>query len=188
MLRFIAGLILKISGWRYIGEFPYEKKKFIFLIAPHTSNLDFFIGRLFFYQLNVPIKFLIKKEAFFWPMGGLLKRSGGIPVDRKKNNRMVDYIAGLFEKSDIFYLAVTPEGTRSLVKQWKRGFYHIAMEANVPLAISYIDYAKKEADIIEFFTPTGDYKKDLEYIQSKYKGITARHPELFNVTSDGVMK
>ncbi len=181
MLRYISGLILKAFGWKYLGEFPYENKKFIFLIAPHTSNLDFLIGRIFFYHLNVPIRFLIKKEAFFWPFGGLLKRLGGIPVDRKKNNRMVDYIADLFKQHDILYLAVTPEGTRKAVKQWKRGFYYIALKANVPLALAYLDYSKKEADIMEMFTPTGDYKKDLEYIQSKYKGISGRHPEQFNV-------
>ncbi len=182
MLKYISGLILKIIGWKYVGDFPYERKRFIFLLAPHTSNLDFFLGRLFFFQLNVPVKFLIKKEAFFWPFGGLLKRWGGIPVDRKKNNRMVDYVAGLFEKHDTFYLVVTPEGTRKLQKQWKRGFYYLSLRAKVPLALSYIDYAKKEVDIMEMFTPTGDYKKDLEYIQSRYMDKVARHPEQFNLS------
>lgn len=184
MLAYLSGLILKAMGWKYIGKFPYEQKKFIFLIAPHTSNMDFYLGRLFFTNLRVHVKFLIKKEAFFWPMGRLLRRAGGIPVDRKKSRHMVDYVAGLFDKYDSLYLVVTPEGTRKPVKKWKRGFYYIALKANVPLAISYLDYSKKEADIMEMFTPTGNYEKDLEYIRGLYRDKKGRYPDNFYVPED----
>lgn len=182
MLRLIASLILKIAGWKMKGEFPFEAKKAVIMIAPHTSNWDYIIGRMFFFKLNVRVKFLIKKEIFVFPIGGLIKYWGGIPVDRGKSNRVVVDTVALFNKYDSLYLAVTPEGTRKLVKHWRRGFYYIALKANVPIAPSFIDYKKKEVGLMELFTPTGDYAKDLEYLQGLYKGVTARHPEKFNLT------
>ncbi len=181
MLRQLSSYILRRSGWKMVGGFPYDIKKTVILIAPHTSNMDYIIGRLFFFKINVHVKFLIKKEAFFFPFGGLIRYWGGIPVDRRKNNRMVDRIAEEFKRHESLYVVVTPEGTRKLITYWRRGFYYIAMKAGVPLALSFIDYSRKEVGIMEIFYPTGSYANDLKYIENLYRDKVGRHPEQFNL-------
>ena len=139
-MRLISILILKLIGWTPVGGPPEGIKKAIFITAPHTSNLDFFIGRMYAWMHRLPIKTLIKKEAFFWPFGGLLRRTGGIPIDRSKATNSVDMAAEIFTKYDTIYMAITPEGTRKLVKNWKKGFYYIAQKADVPIVLSFLDY------------------------------------------------
>ncbi len=85
----------------------------------------------------------------------------------------------VFNKRKIFQLAVTPEGTRKKVEEWKKGFYYIAEKAQVPIMIAYFDYAKKEAGFKGLFYPTGDAEKDIRTIRESYRDVTACHPENF---------
>ena len=181
IMRLISKYLYKLLGWKSVGGMPEGISKAVFIIAPHTSNWDFLIGRLYAWMNQVPVHVLIKKEAFFWPTAGLLKKVGGIPIDRSKKGNTVGQIAQMFEKYTTLYLGITPEGSRQRREEWKRGFYFIAMEAKVPIVLSYIDYSKKEAGIGPAFYPTGDYEKDLEEIQAYYKGKKGKHPELFNL-------
>jgi len=121
----------------------------------------------------------MKKSWLFFPMGSMLRSMGGIPVDRSKRTSVTDQMAEEFKKRENFHLAITPEGTRSLVKKWKMGFYHIAVKAAVPIELAYFDYAKKEMGITTVFYPTGDENADLEKIQEYYKDVIPCHPELF---------
>ena len=180
-MRQLSKFIYKLLGWKCVGGMPDGITKAVLIIAPHTSNWDFLMGKLYTWIIQLPVSILIKKEAFFWPTAGLLKKAGGIPIDRTKKGNTVGQIAALFQQHDPFYLGVTPEGTRKLRSEWKRGFYFIAMEAKVPLVFSYLDYGKKEAGIGPAFYPTGDYDQDLAKIQEYYKGITARYPNQFNL-------
>lgn len=157
-------------------------KKMVLLAAPHTSNFDFVYGRFGATILGMKTRYLIKKEAFKGPMGWLVKQAGGIPVDRKKNNHIVDEVAELFAKNDSFYLMVTPEGTRSLVKKWRRGFYAMALKANVPIGCVYLDYRKREVGLGLIVQPSGDYEKDLAIIQNFYRDKAPRHPDRFNLS------
>lgn len=104
---------------------------------------------------------------------------GGIPIDRSKKNSVTDLMAQEFENHETFHLAITPEGTRSLVDKWKLGFYYIAVKANVPIQLGYIDYSKKEMGITELLYPSGNEKLDLERIYRFYLGVEARHPRKF---------
>ena len=123
--------------------------------------------------------FLIKSEWFFFPMGAFFRWIGGVPVTRSSGSNLTDQMANEFHKRTIFQLAITPEGTRSLAKEWKKGFYYIAQKANVPICLVYLDYGKKEAGIFEYFHPTGDVQKDIEYIRSRYADVAACYPEKF---------
>ena len=123
---------------------------------------------------------MIKSDYFFFPLGIILKCLGGIPVtSANKKKRTIPHIIKLFNKHDTFHLLITPEGTRKKRVKWKRGFYEIAMSANVPIHIGKLDYGKKEGTTGVLFTPTGNYKEDIKYIQSHYKNVTARHPNQF---------
>lgn len=120
---------------------------------------------------------------FWFPLGPILKLMGGIPVDRKQSTAVIRDVVSLFESKDELVVAITPEGTRGLVNSWKRGYYKIASEANVPMVLGFIDYKKKICGIGPALYPSGDYLKDFEFIENFYKGVTAKHPERFNLSS-----
>jgi 1-acyl-sn-glycerol-3-phosphate acyltransferase len=182
MANTISAFILKQIGWSLDQGIPVGVKKCVLIVAPHTSNWDFIIGRFIFNLIGLPTKFLIKKEVFIWPLSILLKKLGGIPVDRSKKNNIIKEVANLFPQYDQLIITITPEGTRKLVKNWKRGFYHIAELAKVPIAVAYIDYSKKTAGIAFMLTPTGDYDKDFKKISALYYDKVARFPENFNLS------
>jgi len=181
-MRLLSKFILKATGWKTVGGIPPELTKAVFVIAPHTSNMDFFIGRLYCFQHRIPIKIMIKKESFKGPLGGLLKKAGGVPIDRSISKSLVDQVVQLFNENDTFFFAITPEGTRKRSDKWKTGFYyHIAVKAKVPILLSYIDYEKKEAGIGRIFYPTGDFEKDFKEIEDFYRGRKGKYPEKFNL-------
>lgn len=182
MLKFISEILLKIGGWEITGSIPDKIKKCIIIVAPHTSNLDFYIGRLAYYKMDVNVRFLIKKEAFRFPFKRILKGLGGIPVDRSKKTDLVDQLAGRFEKHESLIITITPEGTRKLNKKWKKGFYQIAMKANVPIILGFLDYRNKKGGVGPVIYPSGDYEKDMEEIEKFYLDKTARYPENFNLS------
>lgn len=175
----VSKWILKLFGWKAVVTVE-EPPKSVICIAPHTSNWDFLIGKLFYWSLNRKSSFLMKKSWFFFPLGNLFRNMGGIPIDRNKRTSVTDQIAAEFVNHTYFHIAITPEGTRSKVEKWKMGFYHIALKANVPIQLAYIDYVHKEMGIKEIFYPTGNDVEDLKKIQAYYKNANARHPNRFN--------
>jgi 1-acyl-sn-glycerol-3-phosphate acyltransferase len=178
----LSAWILKTAGWKPIVTVP-EPQKSVICVAPHTSNWDFLIGELSYLALGRKSSFLIKKTWFIFPLNYIFEYLGGVPVDRSKRTSVTQQMVEEFEKREYFHLAITPEGTRGLVSKWKMGFYHIAVSANVPIQLAYIDYGKKELAIREVFYPTGDEKADMAQIQAYYKDVQARFPKKFNLSS-----
>ncbi len=176
-MKFLARVIFWITGWKIAANNAYKVKKMVTIAAPHTSNWDLLYARAAFYLMSIPVNYTVKKELFFFPLGWLLKALGGIPIDRKAKGKMVDKMAALYDDYETFSIMITPEGTRSYSPEWKKGFYYIAQKANVPIALGYLDYAKKEAGVGPLVTPTGDYEKDLETIQAFYRNVTPKYPE-----------
>ena len=177
----IATFFLKLMGWKITGRLPEGVKKAVIIQAPHTSWYDFVIGKLAFWFYGYDVRLLIKKEAFKPPLGGLLKMLGGIPVNRKKNEKMVDAIARMIRERDSIIMVITPEGTRKRVDNWKRGFYYIALKAKIPIALGFIDYPTKRGGIGKIVYPTGDFEKDFKEIENFYRGFRGKHPERFNL-------
>ena len=176
----ISKLILKAAGWKTVVAVE-EPSKSVICVAPHTSNWDLIMGKLAYWSVERKASFLIKKSWFFFPMNLFFNAIGGVAVDRTKKNSVTQQMVDEFNARESFHLAITPEGTRKLVDDWKMGFYYIALGANVPIQIAYIDFAKKEVGIKALFYPTGDEKTDIETIKSFYKGITGKFPERFNL-------
>lgn len=179
MKRAISRMLLKLAGWKAASVEGVEMPKCVICVAPHTSNWDFVIGKLFYTSIGLTAGFLMKKSWFFFPFNLLFKSMGGIPVERSKHTSMTDQVAGMFRQNARFQVAITPEGTRKHAEEWKRGFYYIALKAEVPILLAYIDYGKKEVGMMGVFHPTGDADRDIADIRSRYAGITARHPENF---------
>ncbi|HPE86936.1 MAG: 1-acyl-sn-glycerol-3-phosphate acyltransferase [Bacteroidales bacterium] len=181
MKKRISAALLRLLGWKIGKGFPKDLPRCIVIMAPHTSLWDFVIGRLVFNVLEVNVRFLIKREAFWWPLGPWLKSCGGIPVDRHRSNNMVTKISRLFRQHTHLYVLITPEGTRSLVKRWKRGFYYIATRADVPIVLSTLDFERKEAYVGPVIHPSGHFKTDFTIIRNFYMGKKGKHPERFNL-------
>jgi 1-acyl-sn-glycerol-3-phosphate acyltransferase len=179
MLIILSRFILKLMGWRITSVIPHGTKKCVIAVAPHTSYWDFVIGRLAYWVMGIKASFLIKKEAFTFPFGALLRHMGGIPVDRGRSSKMVDDVVDRFNRSESLFIVITPEGTRKPVKQWKKGFYYIAHKANVPIALGYLDYAKKEGGVGKVIMPDGDLEKQLKEIRDFYKDMTPKHRERY---------
>ncbi|MDA3906267.1 MAG: 1-acyl-sn-glycerol-3-phosphate acyltransferase [Bacteroidales bacterium] len=179
MFAYFAKFILWIFGWKVDQNIPKEKS-YIILVAPHTSNWDFIVGRLVIGSLKVPQRVLMKKEMFFFPLNILLKSLSAMPIDRKVSQKMVDYVVDLFKEKDDFVFSITPEGTRGYVEKWKTGFYHIATKANVPIVLGKIDYKRKSAGLADVIYPSGNFDKDFKQIVDILKDVTGRNPELYN--------
>lgn len=179
LFQSISKAILNAAGWRASSIDGVELPKCVICVAPHTSNWDFVIGKLFYTSIGLTAGFLMKKSWFFFPFNLLFKGMGGIPVERSKKQSMTDQVADMFRRNARFQVAITPEGTRKQATEWKRGFYYIALKAEVPILLAYIDYGKREVGMMGVFRPTGDADRDIAEIRSKYKGIQARHPHNF---------
>ncbi|MFT4072191.1 MAG: 1-acyl-sn-glycerol-3-phosphate acyltransferase [Dysgonamonadaceae bacterium] len=177
-MKKIADIILKLIGWNVLDKVGYISKCVI-CVAPHTSNYDFLMGELTYMHLGRKASFLMKKSWFFFPLGYLLRAIGGIPVDRSQKTSLTQQLSEEFRKRKNFHIAITPEGTRKLNTEWKKGFYFIAKEADVPILLAAIDYKTKTVELRELFHPSGDVEADLAIIKSKYEDVGARHPEKF---------
>ncbi|QYJ93739.1 MULTISPECIES: lysophospholipid acyltransferase family protein [Shewanella] len=174
MFQSLCKAILKLSGWTIDGRLP-EAPQYIAIVGPHTSNWDFIVGVLARGALGQKIHFLGKHQLFIPPWGWLFRAIGGTPVDRRKNNNLVDAAAQLFQQDPNFKLALAPEGTRSPVKRWKTGFYHIATKAQVPIVTVALDFAGKRVVIPEAISVTGDIDKEMAQILDFYRTIKGRH-------------
>ena len=179
-MKKICSFILWLFGWKIKGAMPTGIKKCVLIVAPHTSYWDFILGKLSFGALGFTGKFFIKKKYFVFLLGPLLKAFGAVPVGSSKWQDVLHTALEYFKNNEEFILVITPEGTRKRAKRWRKGFYEIAMEAQVPLVIGTIDYAKKELHIICEFKITGDFVADLLKIEKFYSDVTAKHPAEFN--------
>ena len=167
----LAKIIMRAVGWRVEGTLP-DIPKFVLIGAPHTSNWDFllFLGVIFSLRANV--RFMGKSEMFRFPIGWFFRFCGGVPVDRKKSTGLVEQMVKVCNESEKFILTIAPEGTRHQVTEWKRGFYHIAKSAGIPIVMAVVDGRHKTVRIGQIFHPTGDIEADMKSIQGVFEGVT----------------
>jgi 1-acyl-sn-glycerol-3-phosphate acyltransferase len=182
MMKGLSKFLFWITGWKFTGEWPKGVKNAVLIAIPHTSNWDLLYARAAFFLMDIPVKFTIKKEAMVGPLGWILSGLGAIAIDRKRipGGRKQTYteamISMLKEREDLVIM-VTPEGTRSAVKKWKSGFYHIALGAGVPVVIGFLDYKKKTAGIGPHIFPDGNMDAQVEELKVFGRTVSARHPE-----------
>ena len=176
-MRKLVHKFLLLLGWNISLWKPEGIKKAVVVMGPHTSNWDFVLGRLAFYMMHLQGRYLVKKDIFVFPLGFILKALGAIPVDRSKNNNMVEYVANLFKDKEELYVVFTPEGTRSYNPNWKKGFYYIAVKAEVPILLAYVDFPSKKGGFLELFYPTGDVDADILEIKRKLGQFKGKYPE-----------
>lgn len=181
----IAALSLKAMGWKIDDNWPKEIKQCVMVAAPHTSNWDALYARLTLKAMNVPVRITIKDSYMKFPLGPFIRAMGGIGINRRPKQAgeerpsMVEVMTELFQQHDELVMLVTPEGTRALQPKWKTGFYYVALNAKVPIALAYMDYEKKIAGVGKVIYPTGNLEQDMQEVMSFYQNITPKHPESF---------
>lgn len=175
-MKYLCKFIFYLIGWKVIGTLPKDKK-YILIVAPHTSNRDFLICLCARLIVAVKVNFLAKSQLFVFPLSYFFKALGGTPVDRSKKGNQVEKAVELYKTRDEFRLALAPEGTRGPVTRWKEGFYHIACQAKIPIVMIAPDYATREVRICEPFWPTGDIAKDFPQILDFYRTIKGYRPK-----------
>jgi len=167
----------RLLGWQVHGEAP-ANKKLVIIAAPHETNWDLtqMLGIAFYYR--IPVRWMGKKSLGEGPFGWLMKWWGLLPVDRSGTGNLVDQVVEAFDQADEMALVIAPEGTRADVKAWKTGFYNIALEADVPVALGFIDYANKFGGLDGTLVPCGDFAADMEKVADFYRARVSRfnHP------------
>lgn len=176
--RICHKIFFSLWGWK--EEVTVERpQKCIICLAPHTSNWDFIVGKMYYTAIGLTSNFLMKKEWFVGPLGTMFRKMGGIPVERSKHSGITDQLAEYARKANRFSLAITPEGTRSRVEKWKRGFYFIAQKAEIPILLYAIDYPTKRVVCTRILIPSGDVENDMKEIMAYYSSFQGKHPEKF---------
>lgn len=180
MKKFLL-FLLKLMRFKPDLKNVPQEDKYVLLFIPHTSMFDFVIGKITLTIMGVHPLFLIKKEAFWWPLGAILRKLGGVPLDRKNASKFYLYAADLIRKEDRVALLISPEGTRKRNDKWKKGFLYIAEEADVPIYMGYLDYGSRRVGIGEKFSPTGNHDADIKTVQQYYVGMRGLHKGWFNL-------
>ncbi|MDB9969272.1 lysophospholipid acyltransferase family protein [Porticoccaceae bacterium] len=175
-LRVLSKIILKIIRWRVDGSLPTDQKKYVLIVAPHTSNWDFFLFVLTVSVLGLQPSVLIKDTIFIGPLGWFLRYCGAIPVNRRQAGSLVTYISGIYAEREEFVLIITPEGTRSPNANWKRGFHHVARVAEVPILVVYVDSAVRTIGIEGLMEPSEDVDGDIQKLKTFFDGKKGLKP------------
>jgi 1-acyl-sn-glycerol-3-phosphate acyltransferase len=175
---FLAKVVNFLFGWKAVGPFP-QHRKYVMIAAPHTTNWDLLFLLSCAWASGVPVSWMGKHQIFRWPVAGLFKALGGVPVRRDRRNDLVAQMAAIFAERDEFVLVIPPEATRSRVDFWKSGFYRIAIAADVPIHFGYLDYPTKTGGFGAFLKPTGDIKADMDVLRAFYADKVGKNPEWF---------
>ena len=178
LVRFLLEKVLRLNVDYSV---PEGARKCVLAFAPHTSIWDFVVGKMVMVVMELRSQVMIKKEAFFFPLGPLLRAAGGFPVDRSKSSRLPEQVAQKMRGCNEMALLICPEGTRKSTEHWKRGFYFIAQRAEVPIFLSYIDWKGKRAGIGIRLDPTGDFIADMLKIFDFYREMRGLYKGHFNL-------
>lgn len=187
MFEKLAEQSLNLMGWEIDNHWDLNIDQCVMIAAPHTSNWDALYARLALKALGVNVRLTIKDSYMKFPLGPFVRALGGIGIDRRTKEEgqprpsMVQQMSDLFKTHPKLVMLVTPEGTRAKQEQWKTGFYHVAMTAGVPIALAYMDYAKRKTGVGKIVYPTGDFEKDMTEIMAFYAEINPKFPEDFSI-------
>jgi len=172
----LAAWALRVAGWTVRLAQPVPVRCVV-IFYPHTTNWDTVIGLCAKAMIGIRFHFVGKDTLFRFPLGRILTRWGGIPVNRRLPAGFIAQMKAEFDRRREFRLALAPEGTRSRTPCWKSGFIRLAHEARVPLALAYIDYPRREIGVGAYLDPGADVAADMARIRAFYTGKVGFNPE-----------
>jgi 1-acyl-sn-glycerol-3-phosphate acyltransferase len=175
IVQHIAYAIAASIGWKVEADLPIPPKCIV-VGAPHTASTDLLAIFLLSATMQLGLCWVGKDTLFRWPLGVLLRRLGGIPVNRRERTNFVDRMVRIFDERDKLRLAIGPEGTRRKISHWKTGFYYIALNAGVPIVLGFADYDRKVVGLGQTLVPTGDIQTDFEIIRAFYTNVKGKYP------------
>jgi 1-acyl-sn-glycerol-3-phosphate acyltransferase len=183
VLRGASLVFLKLTGWRIEGELPANARKSVIIAAPHTSNWDLPYTLMAAFVLRLNVYWMGKASIFKPPFGPLMRWLGGIAVQRESSNNLVAAsVAALKAADGPVQLIVPPEGTRGKTTQWKTGFYYIALGAELPILLAFMDYTHKRAGLGPVFQPSGDIERDMNAIKAYYAPLRGKNAQQFDAS------
>jgi len=172
--------VLSGIGWK-VNYRPLPGPLGVIIVYPHTSNWDFAIGILAKLAIGMPFHFIAKSSLFEGitgaTIGRIIRKLGGEPIERGVSTGAIARLAEKINRSNWYWLAITPEGTRSFRPYLRSGFYHIALAAKVPLGCAYFDFARKEISLVDYMELSGDTNTDLQKIRDVYAGVQGYRPK-----------
>jgi 1-acyl-sn-glycerol-3-phosphate acyltransferase len=179
--RVVCSTWLKLGGWRMAGDWPEGVKKCVLVAAPHTSNWDGvnMLAAAGFYRIK--LRWMGKKSLTRGPLGVITRWAGIVPIDRGAASNVVAEMKQAFAAAEHLVLAIAPEGTRTLATEWKKGFYHIAAGAGVPIVLSVLDYRRRTISLAAMLQPSGDYAADWAFIRGFYADAGPKFPARYAV-------
>lgn len=187
VLRTGSLAFLKAAGWKIEGSLPQGVTKCVLIAAPHTSNWDLPYTLMVAFALRLQIYWMGKSGIFSFPFGPIMRWLGGIAVNRSQASNLVDSCAQELVKADgSVHLVVPPEGTRSKTRYWKTGFYYIALQAQVPIVMAYMDYSRKVSGLGPLFVPSGDIDKDMVAIKAFYAPFKGKNADQFETPPESL--
>ena len=169
-------IFFNLMGWKIVGSIDPSVKKCVMMVLPHTSAHDFYLGIFTRGITQLQMHWVGKKELFRFPFGAYFRYMGGEPLDRSGGLNKVDSVAAIFEKKEIFRLAVLPEGTRKKVTELKTGFYYIAMKAQVPIIPVTFDFGRKQVNLGLPLEPSGNLENDMKILSQHFQGVKGKVP------------
>lgn len=179
--RQLARRLLALFGWRLEGDLP-NQPRFVLIVAPHTSNWDFFLCIMAMFGLGLRLNWLGKHTIFFWPASLILRWLGGEPIDRGTSLGTVEIAINRFNSHDQWVMGLSPEGTRKRTDEWKSGFYRIAIGAGVPILPVALDYRRRTVALGTMLFPSGDIARDLPLLRASFQPEMAKYPEQYSAS------
>ena len=168
--------LMRLLGWDFEGQMP-NLSRFVVIVAPHTSNLDFFIGLFGKWALGIDVRFMAKSSVFVPPIGWFMRAIGGVPVVRTQRNNLVEQSIHEFATRPAFVLVLAPEGTRTRVTAWKSGFWHIARAAGVPGCCVALDFGRKRIRLGPVLdADDADAATGVARARAQFADVQGRHP------------
>jgi 1-acyl-sn-glycerol-3-phosphate acyltransferase len=180
LFRGLSIAFLKLTGWKVEGSLPANASKCVLIAAPHTSNWDLPYTLMVAFVLRLNVYWMGKDSIFKPPFRGLMMWLGGIPVNREQSTNLVEASSIAIKAAEgNVQVIVPPEGTRSKARYWKTGFYYIALGAQVPILMAYLDFAKKRGGLGPALLPSGDIEQDMAIVKAFYAPIKGKHTDRF---------
>ncbi len=174
----VGKFLLWCYRWHVEGEM-HNAKKFMVILAPHTSYWDFLTNMGTMLALGIRNRWFVADVFCWWPAGYFMRWMGAIPIDRSSSQDLVSFTIGKFADHDELILALYPEGTTRKAEKWKTGFWHIARGADIPIQFLAVDYEKRACVFGPVIQLSDNIKADMKKIQAFFKDVTPKTPENF---------
>lgn len=174
-LRVFGRVAMRVAGWRFEGSIP-NLPKLLFVVAPHTSNWDFFVGVGAMFALGLRATFLGKHTLFRWPLGIVMRWLGGVPVYRHAPRNVVDQTVDHIRRVEQVALGISPEGTRKKLPAWRTGFHYVARGAEIPIVPVALDYSTKTVRFFPMHQPADTVASDVAALGPLFSAGMARYP------------